>query len=61
MGAICALLRVGNLIRSDESDRKSNAEVDEGPDGERNLLVVVEGDVLHYTFVNFPPGKRRSP
>ena len=49
------------VIRSNEWDGKSGAEVEEGFDGERNLLVVVEWDVLQYTFVNSPPGKRRLP
>ena len=34
------------VIRSNEWNRKSGAEVEEGLDGERDLLVVVEWDVL---------------
>ena len=48
------------VVGGDEWDRKSGTEVEEGLDGERDLLVVVEWYVLHYTFVNFPPEKLGS-
>ena len=43
------------VIRGKEWDGKSGAEVKEGLDGEGDLFVGVEWDVLHYTFVNFSP------
>ena len=48
------------MIRGSEWDRKSGAEVEEGLDGERNLLAIVELDVLHSIFLNVPPGEQRS-
>ena len=35
------------VVRSDEWDGESGAEVEEGLNGERNLLLVVEWDMLH--------------
>ena len=48
------------VVGGKEWDRKSGTEVEEGLDGERDLLVVVEWYVLHYTFVSFPPEKLGS-
>jgi len=47
------------VIRSNEWDGESGTEVEEGLDGQRSLLVVVEWDVLQYTFVNLPAWKTK--
>jgi len=47
------------VIRSNEWDRESGTEIEEGLDGKRDLLVVVEWDVLQHTFFSFPLTKRR--
>lgn len=47
------------VIRSNEWDGESGAEVEEGLDCQRGLLVVVEWDVLRYTFVNLPAWKTK--
>ena len=50
------------VVRGKERDRKSGAEVEEGLDGERNLLVVVEWDVLHTFHVSqFSARKAKVP